>query len=81
MSNVSWLTKNFDTTCFFALLCVLCAIFFVKNNNLGLLAASAGGSRQVADLPPVKIGHLPYLPAASTASYHTKYDNTCISIN
>ena len=49
---------------------------------LGLLAASAGGWRQVAVLPPVKKGLLPYLPrlvfdgkfaAANTASYHKSY--------
>ena len=43
-------------------------IFSLKRNFLGLLAVSAGGWRQVADLPPVQKGNLPYLPAASTAS-------------
>ena len=44
---------------------------------LGLLAASDGGLRQVADLPPVQKGSLAVLaggklPTASTASRHIK---------
>ena len=45
--------------------------------GLGLLAASDGGRRQVADLPPVQKGSLAVLaggklPTASTASRHIK---------